>query len=206
MQASSQRSQMLMSKLRLSRVVDVLKKQPAVLFEVEADLIQKGIMEPLVTTPVKETPMKMIENGDNTDYHDPEDPHAEYDDNDAFTRNTNKFCDLPFATLARAFEKAEPAIFTKANVKTMQVRGQRTVSIDSMLKLLEFLTDINKDDTIDKSIRTKRLVIDYIADLIIQKRTARTRHRNANLLHAGRTILIHRTNRWLRRPRTLDWR
>ena len=39
-----------------------------------------------------------------------------------------------------------------------------------MLKLLEFLTDINKDDTIDKSVRTKRLVIDFITDLIIEKK------------------------------------
>ena len=77
--------------------------------------------------------------------------------------------DLKFSVWARAFKKSEPAIFTKTNVKTMQKRGERDTSLRSMQELGEFLMDVNIDDRIDKSLRTKKKLTNHLVSMYIKK-------------------------------------
>ena len=52
-------------------------------------------------------------------------------------------------------------IFTKANIKSMALRGQRATSLKSIQQLAESMTDTMMDETIDISKRTKLKVIEY---------------------------------------------
>ena len=51
----------------------------------------------------------------------------------------------------------------------MQTRGERHVSNDRMQALLELLSDVPTDEVIDKEMRCKRKVIDFIVTLIHDK-------------------------------------
>ena len=157
--ASRSRADHLLNQLRLQRVVDILKNpsNKTLLYDTESKLIQDGFLEPLDTTPKPKTPLKTIKDISG-DLKEPtfSDSDAEADDDKEFCRNTNKFGDLKFAVWSRAFKIAEPSIFTKANIKTMQKRGERETSLKAMQVLGEYLTDVNLDDRIDKSMRTKK--------------------------------------------------
>ena len=171
MQASKQRSEMLLHNIRLNRVVNVLKHDKPELYAFEQELIDKGKLDPIQVTPAKK-PMPAIMDGavtDNGPRNDPDDSEAEMDDDDAFNRNVSSFGDLAFTTLSRAFRKSNKSIFTKANVKSLQLRGQRQTSLKKMLEILEFLSDIMPEDKIDKQHRTKRSVIQLICEAIAAK-------------------------------------
>ena len=51
----------------------------------------------------------------------------------------------------------------------MQTRGERHVSNARMQNLLEFLSDLPADEVIDKQMRCKRKVIDFIFTVIHEK-------------------------------------
>jgi hypothetical protein len=142
----------------------VLKKDAAKLFEIEQDFVSQGLLEPLDVEgkKVKVVPKAICNTVDDVSAPTVEDPLAEIDDNQPFNRNISTYGDLAFSTLSRAFQTAEPTIFTPANIKAMQLRGQRQVSITRMTDTLEYLSDINKDEVMDKSIRTKRAIIDHM--------------------------------------------
>ena len=168
MHASRARSEDILWKLRLDRCVSVLKDPAnrATLMDTESRYVEAGLIEALQLTPVKtETPMKAIKNS--TDGAEPResDSEGEADDDKEFGRNLNKYCDLSFNTWSRALRRAEGSVFTKPNMKTMQKRGERRASLGAVQKLGEFLLDINPDDSIDKSRRTKRKVIEHMVKL-----------------------------------------
>jgi hypothetical protein len=169
--ASRGRADNLLNQIRLERVFGVLKdvNNKALLYEYESKLIQEGYLEPLSLAPKKKV-LKAIKDDDAT-LKQPtnSDSDAEDDDNKEFCRNTNKFGDLKFAVWARAFKLSEPSIFTKANVKSMQKRGERETSLKSMQVLGEYLADVNLDDRIDKSMRTKKKIIRQLVSLYHKK-------------------------------------
>ena len=132
-------------------------------------MIQDGLLEPLDLALKKKTPTKALKDVNAGKEPTISDSEAEADDDKEFCRNTNKFADLKFNVWARAFKKSEPAIFTKANVKTMQKRGERDTSLKSMQELGEFLMDVNIDDRIDKSLRTKKKIIQHLVSTYIKK-------------------------------------
>ena len=157
-----------MEKLRFSRVVDKLKEDKTIFSDVERYMLAEQYIAPIEIR--KSTPVKaQLAITDGTDVGDQKgnlvddsDPDARPDDHAIFNRNINKFKDIIFETYARALKKCEPSIFTDGNLKTMRKRGAAKVAIDDMLKLLEFLTDIDPEDTIDQSCRTKMKVVNLV--------------------------------------------
>ena len=162
--ASKARAESLLGKVRLHRVQGVLADQ-STLYEVEQFLIEKGKLEVLNLGPKEKQEVKqMIEDDPNRNVNRENDSEAEWDDDKKFGRNVSKYKDLAFNTFTRGLRKANPSVFTKANLAALRIRGQRQASISSIAMLVDFVTDINPEDTIDVSLRTKAAIINDIAD------------------------------------------
>ena len=127
-------------------------------------MISEGLLEAISLTQPK-TSLSLEKNGDADDMDaapTDSDPYAEMHDDKAFNRNQSTFDAMSFNTIFRGLNRAEPAIFTSANLKSLQVRGQRKDALEAITKLLEHVTDIAKDDVIDMANRTKNKTINYI--------------------------------------------
>ena len=164
LQKSKSRADKLLNDYRYGRVIDVLAHDPAKLYQVEQEMISEGLLEAISLTQPKK-PLLALQNGDADDSGaapTDSDPYAEVDDDKAFNRNQSTFGAMSFNTIFRGLNRAEPAIFTSANLKSLQVRGQRKDSLEAITKLLEHVTDIAKDDVIDMANRTKNKTINYI--------------------------------------------
>ena len=164
LQKSKTRADKLLNDYRYGRVIDVLAHDPAKLYQVEQEMISEGLLTAISLTQPKKT-LLALKNGDADDSGAAPtdiDPYAEMDDEKVFNRNQSTFGAMSFNTIFRGLNRAEPAIFTSANLKSLQVRGQRKDSLEAITKLLEHVTDIAKDDVIDMNNRTKTKTIDYI--------------------------------------------
>ena len=109
--------------------------------------------------------MKTIKDGDAADdaIDDSGDSEAKADGDTPLGRNFSTFGDLYITTLPSAFRKANPTIFTQANMKSHQLRDQ----LRTLHDLPDFQSDTQADEKIDMQYRTKRLCINLIADIIV---------------------------------------
>lgn len=165
-------------KARFTRLMDLLSKREDLLYKVEEHLIDSGDMDEFVPTGMERRDSKpLLAIGDEEHVEDESDrvdaavmstPCNAIDDA-PFNRNVNKIGDLCSQILKDALHKCDPSAFSHPNLKSLMLKGQRQVSQESFLQLLEMVTDLGREDSIDMQHRTKFKVITWIAQVYARK-------------------------------------
>ena len=95
------------------------------------------------------------------------DSQDEVDDYREFDRNKTSYSKLPFKTLARGLRRSNKQLFSWANIKAhLEKRGAKEKSLEEMLNMIEYLSDIEKEEHIDPDKRTKAAIIVHIDRMI----------------------------------------
>ena len=77
------------------------------MYEVEQKMISDGHLQPIMLTPQKKKRLMLKDCNDDDDKHDPHpsDSEGENDDNKEFSRNINRWADLPIAVWKSVFKR-----------------------------------------------------------------------------------------------------
>ena len=163
---------------RFQCVCKVLDNSPQMLYEYEQDLIRKKYLEPMdvPAASVKKQKLPAITNGDLGEggdgvvNFDPVDSKGDEADDNPYNRNVTHYHKLTFETVARGLRKGNGVAFSKMSLNNLKIKKSADKSLLAILEVLEFHTDVHKDESMETSIRTRRASIEHIAALVHQKK------------------------------------